>query len=136
MIQRVMPELMGMKNILVINDEAHHCYRERPDTPDEEPIAGEEKDCQLPATSFPTAQSFRFVSDCAEKSLVSGAEAAAGPPYPAALVQSVSAAIPNLYRYSITPVPVTDTFSEVWLFVPVGAPESPATGGVVSFVQE
>lgn len=30
MVQRVMPELMGMKNILVINDEAHHCYRERP----------------------------------------------------------------------------------------------------------
>jgi type III restriction enzyme len=29
MIQRVMPSLMGMKNILVINDEAHHCYRER-----------------------------------------------------------------------------------------------------------
>ncbi len=31
MLQRVMPELMGMKNILVINDEAHHCYREKPD---------------------------------------------------------------------------------------------------------
>lgn len=30
MIQRVMPELMGMKNILVINDEAHHCYCEKP----------------------------------------------------------------------------------------------------------
>ena len=30
MLQRVMPELMGMKNILVINDEAHHCYREKP----------------------------------------------------------------------------------------------------------
>lgn len=29
MIQRVMPELMGMKNIVVLNDEAHHCYRER-----------------------------------------------------------------------------------------------------------
>ena len=26
MIQRVMPELMGLKNILVLNDEAHHCY--------------------------------------------------------------------------------------------------------------
>ncbi len=25
MLQRVMPELMGMKNVLVINDEAHHC---------------------------------------------------------------------------------------------------------------
>lgn len=30
MIQRVMSSLMGMKNILVINDEAHHCYREKP----------------------------------------------------------------------------------------------------------
>jgi len=29
MLQRVMPELMGMKNILAINDEAHHCYREK-----------------------------------------------------------------------------------------------------------
>ena len=27
MIQRVMPDLMGMKNILVLNDEGHHCYR-------------------------------------------------------------------------------------------------------------
>jgi type III restriction enzyme len=27
MIQRVMPELMGLKNIMVLNDEAHHCYR-------------------------------------------------------------------------------------------------------------
>jgi type III restriction enzyme len=34
MIQRVMPGLMGLKNILVLNDEAHHCYREKP--PDEE----------------------------------------------------------------------------------------------------
>ena len=34
MLQRVMPELMGMKNILVINDEAHHCYREKPGTDD------------------------------------------------------------------------------------------------------
>lgn len=30
MLQRVMPELMGLKNILAINDEAHHCYREKP----------------------------------------------------------------------------------------------------------
>ena len=26
MLKRVMPELMGFKNILVLNDEAHHCY--------------------------------------------------------------------------------------------------------------
>lgn len=37
MLQRVMPELMGMKNIMVINDEAHHCYRAKPD---EDNIAG------------------------------------------------------------------------------------------------
>lgn len=30
MIQRVMPELMGLKSIMAINDEAHHCYREKP----------------------------------------------------------------------------------------------------------
>ena len=29
MLQRAMPELMAMKNIVVLNDEAHHCYRER-----------------------------------------------------------------------------------------------------------
>ena len=31
MLQRVMPELMGLKRILVLNDEAHHCYRAKPD---------------------------------------------------------------------------------------------------------
>lgn len=30
MIRRVAGELMGLKNIIVLNDEAHHCYRERP----------------------------------------------------------------------------------------------------------
>lgn len=29
-IQRVMPDLARMENIIVINDEAHHCYREKP----------------------------------------------------------------------------------------------------------
>lgn len=44
MLQRVMPELMGLKNIIVLNDEAHHCYREKPreETEDEE-LKGEEK---------------------------------------------------------------------------------------------
>jgi type III restriction enzyme len=36
MIRRVAGELMGLKNIVVLNDEAHHCYRERPLTPDEQ----------------------------------------------------------------------------------------------------
>src|SRR6266536_2992921 len=43
MIQRVMPDLMGMRNILVINDEAHHCYRERPDRADEDDLTGEDR---------------------------------------------------------------------------------------------
>jgi type III restriction enzyme len=44
MIQRVMPELMAMKNILVLNDEAHHCYREKPvdEESDSEDYKGEE----------------------------------------------------------------------------------------------
>ena len=46
MLQRVMPELMGMKNILVINDEAHHCYREKPGTDD---VAGLKKDDKVEA---------------------------------------------------------------------------------------
>jgi len=36
MLQRAMPELMGLKNILVLNDEAHHCYREKPRDEDED----------------------------------------------------------------------------------------------------
>src|SRR5712672_931514 len=43
MLQRVMPELMGLKNILVLNDEAHHCYREKPDAADEVDLKGDEK---------------------------------------------------------------------------------------------
>ena len=44
MIQRVMSQLMGMKNILVINDEAHHCYREKPNNEDLDHLSGEDKD--------------------------------------------------------------------------------------------
>jgi type III restriction enzyme len=43
MLQRVMPDLMGMKNILAINDEAHHCYREKPDADGNEDLKGDEK---------------------------------------------------------------------------------------------
>jgi type III restriction enzyme len=42
-LQRVMPDLMGMKNILVMNDEAHHCYREKPNDADDEDLKGDEK---------------------------------------------------------------------------------------------
>jgi type III restriction enzyme len=43
MIQRVMPDLMGMKNILVLNDEAHHCYREKPNTDEDDDLKGDER---------------------------------------------------------------------------------------------
>ena len=36
MIQRVMPDLMSLRNVMVINDEAHHCYREKPGDSDAE----------------------------------------------------------------------------------------------------
>ena len=36
MLKRVMSDLMGLKRIVVLNDEAHHCYREKPPEEDEE----------------------------------------------------------------------------------------------------
>ncbi|MHB1177875.1 MAG: DEAD/DEAH box helicase family protein [Daejeonella sp.] len=45
MIQRVMPDLMGLKNILVLNDEAHHCYREKPEAEaEQEELKGDEQE--------------------------------------------------------------------------------------------
>ena len=38
-----MPDLMGLKNILVFNDEAHHCYREKPGDDDEGDLKGDDK---------------------------------------------------------------------------------------------
>ena len=44
MLQRVMPDLMAVKNILVLNDEAHHCYREKPIAEDEDSdLKGDDK---------------------------------------------------------------------------------------------
>ena len=43
MLQRVMPDLMGMKNILALNDEAHHCYREKPGEVDEGELKGDDR---------------------------------------------------------------------------------------------
>lgn len=46
MIQRVMGDLMGMKNIIVLNDEAHHCYREKVKNVDgetEDDLKGDDK---------------------------------------------------------------------------------------------
>ena len=42
MLRRVMPELMGMKNLMVLNDEAHHCYREKSQA-EEDSFVGDEK---------------------------------------------------------------------------------------------
>lgn len=46
MIQRVMPDLMGLKNILVLNDEAHHCYREKPNADDDDLKGDERKEAE------------------------------------------------------------------------------------------
>ena len=46
MLQRVCPELMGLKNILAINDEAHHCYREKPSHDDDELKGDERKEAE------------------------------------------------------------------------------------------
>ena len=44
MLHRVCPELMGMKNVLVFNDEGHHCYAARPEDASEEgALKGEER---------------------------------------------------------------------------------------------
>jgi len=43
MLQRVMPELMGIKNIMTINDEGHHCYREKPGDTAEGDLKGDDK---------------------------------------------------------------------------------------------
>ena len=43
MLQRVMPELMGLKNVLILNDEAHHCYREKPGEREEDELKGDDR---------------------------------------------------------------------------------------------
>jgi type III restriction enzyme len=43
MVRRVADELMGLKNIVVINDEAHHCYREKPNNEDLDELKGDDK---------------------------------------------------------------------------------------------
>ena len=43
MLQRVMPGLMGMKKILVLNDEGHHCYREKAGENDEGVLKGDDR---------------------------------------------------------------------------------------------
>lgn len=43
MIQRAMAELMAIKNVMVINDEAHHCYREKPEPDTDSKLKGDER---------------------------------------------------------------------------------------------
>lgn len=43
MVRRVAKDLMGLKNIVVINDEAHHCYREKVGNTDLDDLKGDEK---------------------------------------------------------------------------------------------
>ena len=43
MMRRVMPELMGMKNIMALNDEGHHCYRRKPGEDDESKLTAEDR---------------------------------------------------------------------------------------------
>src|SRR5437667_3767910 len=35
---------MGLKNFVVLSDEAHHCYREKPQAEDDEKLKGEDKE--------------------------------------------------------------------------------------------
>jgi type III restriction enzyme len=44
MLQRACGDLMGLKNIVVLSDEAHHCYREKPQADDGEKLKGEDKE--------------------------------------------------------------------------------------------
>lgn len=43
MVRRVAEELMGLKNVVVINDEAHHCYREKAGNTDVDDLTGDDK---------------------------------------------------------------------------------------------
>jgi type III restriction enzyme len=42
-VRRVTRDLAGKKNVVVINDEAHHCYRRRADTGDEAVLSADER---------------------------------------------------------------------------------------------
>ncbi|MBB1492903.1 DEAD/DEAH box helicase family protein [Paracoccus sp. MC1854] len=43
MVQRVMGDLMSLRDVVVINDEAHHCYRARPAAAQPQTLVGEER---------------------------------------------------------------------------------------------
>jgi type III restriction enzyme len=43
MLQRAIPALMGMRNVMAINDEAHHCYREKPGDDEADDLTGDDR---------------------------------------------------------------------------------------------
>lgn len=43
MIRRVMPDLMGMRRVMALNDEGHHCYRAKAGGDEEPPLMGDDK---------------------------------------------------------------------------------------------
>jgi type III restriction enzyme len=44
MLQRACGELMALKNVVVLNDEAHHCYREKAQSDEQSELKGEDKE--------------------------------------------------------------------------------------------
>jgi type III restriction enzyme len=46
MVRRVLRELGAKKNIVILNDEAHHCYRRRPATEEEKLTADEKREAK------------------------------------------------------------------------------------------
>jgi type III restriction enzyme len=44
MLRRAIGDLMGLKSIVVLNDEAHHCYRAKPQAESGEDLKGEDKE--------------------------------------------------------------------------------------------
>ena len=42
MLRRVMPNLMGLRRVMVLNDEGHHCYREKSGGSDEGKLTGDD----------------------------------------------------------------------------------------------
>ena len=57
MVRRVASDLMGIGPVVAINDEAHHCYRERPDSEEQVAMTREEK-----AQAKEDAEAARIVS--------------------------------------------------------------------------
>jgi type III restriction enzyme len=56
--KRVLGKLAQCKDIVVINDEAHHCYREKPQSEEETPIAAEEREEACPRNHPPPSWAY------------------------------------------------------------------------------